>query len=853
MLVLIRSENITKIYHSEAGDVVAANNISLNFSCNGLYMILGTSGCGKTTLLNMLSGLDSYDNGRIYIGDTDISEYTEVQLDDYRNLKMGIVFQEFNLISELSVYDNLKIVLEIQEWEGKEKHIVDALVDECLQKVGLDGYQYRKINELSGGERQRVAIARTIIKKPNILFADEPTGNLDFKTSESVFELLKELSREYVVIVVTHDYEAAYQYADTVIHMKNGEVTNIDCVQKGKQQEIYSFSYTTGKIVKTASGLKYENLGDFFSEILRNTNPEQEIIINNIKKQKNETEEKKKKPEEKHVEKKAKKISRRYQLRLAFSFLKKKKVTLFLTMCILAISSVLFYMSIYSVSYRKQDTIINYFHKYQPEILPVYYAASHTDSFYRQHTEMVTNGKYFATMLNKSIPDGIVKLECRSDLECYKIGKEGYAEDGIDGVTMFFISPNYNNLVFVSGRRPEKPKETVITDYLANSLGVELGDKILAYNQELEVCGITKTDYIEYKLKPKIIYGSESPFFEYDLKYRYGVIFCTDSLLHETLDKSNYPIGLAYSDFTASDKEISYGNRNLRYSSIRNIGVINLVSGRLPESNDEVIVSESYAEEHGLLDDSGTLSNEKFYFKDIYNQSDNAYFSAHMNLCSLFPDGVRVVGVVSPFEVNFADADIYVNETQWGKLASEYYDNFFASIVYSVDDTGYNTFVENVLEIGANIDEPAVRQIDDFSDTLFTLRPFLIFLVLLTLTLNVFMLSNFVHISIRNNRKNIGVLRSLGVGNSDVKKIFTFEAWIIYIVSFALSIPLIAFVQHIANDVYADNLIERTYDIVMWNLNVFGVVLVVEFIANYVILKLLMKRFHRMKIMDLIR
>ena len=121
------------------------------------------------------------------------------------------------------------------------------------------------------------------------------------------------------------------------------------------------------------------------------------------------------------------------------------------------------------------------------------------------------------------------------------------------------------------------------------------------------------------------------------------------------------------------------------------------------------------------------------------------------------------------------------------------------------------------------------------------------------LTLNVFMLSNFVHISIRNNRKNIGVLRSLGVGNSDVKKIFTFEAWIIYIVSFALSIPLIAFVQHIANDVYADNLIERTYDIVMWNLNVFGVVLLVEFIANYVILKLLMKRFHRMKIMDLIR
>ena len=552
---MIRSENITKIYHSEAGDVVAANNISLDFSCNGLYMILGTSGCGKTTLLNMLSGLDSYDNGRIYIGDTDISKYTEVQLDDYRNIKMGIVFQEFNLFSELSVYDNLKIVLEIQEWEGKEKHIVDVLVDECLRKVGLDGYQYRKINELSGGERQRVAIARTIIKKPNILFADEPTGNLDFKTSESIFELLKELSREYVVIVVTHDYEAAYQYADTVINMKNGEVTNIDCVQKGKQQEIYSFSYKTGKKVKTASELKYENLADFFSGILRNTKPGQEIIINNIKKQKNEIEEKKKKTEEKHVEKKAKKFSRRYQLRLAFSFLKKKKMTLFLTMCILAISSVLFYMSIYSVSYQKQDTIIKYFHKYQPEILPVYYATSHTDSFYRQHTEMVTNGKYFATMLNNSIPDGIVKLECRCDLECYKIGKEGYDEYGIDGVTMFFISPNYNNLVFVSGRRPEKPNETVITDYVANSLGVQLGDKILAYNQELEVCGITKTDYIEYKLKSKILYGSESPFFEYDLKYRYRVIFCTDSLLHETLDKSNYPIGLAYSDFTVSDKD----------------------------------------------------------------------------------------------------------------------------------------------------------------------------------------------------------------------------------------------------------------------------------------------------------
>ena len=191
---MIRTEQITKKYKTLSGDVLAIEHVNLHFSCNGLYMILGKSGCGKTTLLNILSGLDSLDEGHIYVDGIDISNSGEAELDDYRNLKMGVIFQEYNLISELTVLDNLRLVLEIQDWDEKSETTIQSMIGETLAKVGLKGYESRRINQLSGGERQRVAVARTLIKHPNIIFADEPTGNPDSKTSSVIFDLLCDIA-----------------------------------------------------------------------------------------------------------------------------------------------------------------------------------------------------------------------------------------------------------------------------------------------------------------------------------------------------------------------------------------------------------------------------------------------------------------------------------------------------------------------------------------------------------------------------------------------------------------------------------------------------------------------------------
>lgn len=236
---MIEINNLIKEYNTSKKVVHASNDITYQFKSNGLHFILGKSGCGKTTLLNILSGLDSYDSGSVIVNGYNISKLTEKELDNYRNIHIGIIFQNFNLLQDINVYDNLKIVLKLQGSKCDEKNKLeqeDIKIEQILKEVGLEGYEKRKVSELSGGEKQRIAIARCLLKKTDIIFADEPTGNLDKKTGEAILDLLKQISKNRLVIVVSHDREAAYKYGDKIIHMSDGilhslGVTMNDCIQ----------------------------------------------------------------------------------------------------------------------------------------------------------------------------------------------------------------------------------------------------------------------------------------------------------------------------------------------------------------------------------------------------------------------------------------------------------------------------------------------------------------------------------------------------------------------------------------------------------------------------------------------
>ncbi|MBD5092004.1 MAG: ABC transporter ATP-binding protein, partial [Clostridiales bacterium] len=216
-------KNLSKTYKLKNSPAVQAlNDISFTLADTGMVFFLGKSGSGKSTLLNVLSGLDKADEGsHVEIYGKDICALSISELDDYRNSCCGFVFQEYNLIPELNVQENIALAIELQGENDIEDKVKDA-----LKKVELDGYEKRKVTELSGGQKQRIAIARALIKNPDIIFADEPTGALDKGTGESIMELLKELSKEKLVVVVSHDNDYAARYADRIIELEDGKIIN---------------------------------------------------------------------------------------------------------------------------------------------------------------------------------------------------------------------------------------------------------------------------------------------------------------------------------------------------------------------------------------------------------------------------------------------------------------------------------------------------------------------------------------------------------------------------------------------------------------------------------------------------
>lgn len=217
---MIEVKNLKKTYVTK-GNVVtkALDDVSIKFPEKGLVFLLGKSGSGKSTLLNMLGGLDKVDSGEVIIMGRSSSSFSSSDFDSYRNTFIGFIFQEYNILNEFSVEENLSLALELQgKKSNKEK------VKQLLKDVDLEGFGKRKPNTLSGGQKQRIAIARALIKEPKIIMADEPTGALDSKTGKQVFDTLKKLSTGHLIIVVSHDREFAEVYGDRIIELKDGKV-----------------------------------------------------------------------------------------------------------------------------------------------------------------------------------------------------------------------------------------------------------------------------------------------------------------------------------------------------------------------------------------------------------------------------------------------------------------------------------------------------------------------------------------------------------------------------------------------------------------------------------------------------
>lgn len=218
---IIKLKNVSKFYYSKGVIASGFTRLNLEFKMGEFVAITGQSGSGKSTLLNVISGLDSYEEGEMYINGEETSHFTEADFEDYRRRYIGNIFQTFNLVNSYTVYQNIELVMLLNG--VKKKDVKDKVLD-LIKKVDLYKFRNTKVSKLSGGQKQRVAIARALAKDTPIIIADEPTGNLDSRSSKSILKLLSEISKDKLVIVVTHNYEDIEEYATRKIVMHDGKV-----------------------------------------------------------------------------------------------------------------------------------------------------------------------------------------------------------------------------------------------------------------------------------------------------------------------------------------------------------------------------------------------------------------------------------------------------------------------------------------------------------------------------------------------------------------------------------------------------------------------------------------------------
>ena len=255
---MLEIKNIKKIYKTGDFTQIALNNVSIKFRKNEFVTILGQSGSGKTTMLNILGGLDKYDSGDLVINGKSTKKFKDKDWDAYRNKSVGFIFQSYNLINHISILKNVEMALKLNNVSRRKRR---ELAINALNKVGLLEHINKKPNELSGGQMQRVAIARSLVNDPDIILADEPTGALDSKTSIQIMDIIKKISEEKLVIMVSHNKELANLYSTRIIELKDGSIISDNNPVKDDEEIITNYKLNKTKMsFLEALSLSFNNI-----------------------------------------------------------------------------------------------------------------------------------------------------------------------------------------------------------------------------------------------------------------------------------------------------------------------------------------------------------------------------------------------------------------------------------------------------------------------------------------------------------------------------------------------------------------------------------------------------------------
>lgn len=844
---MLETRNLCKIYKPQKGvPVTAINNVSLKFPEKGMVFILGKSGSGKSTLLNLLGGLDRYDSGEIIIKGVSSKDFKQQHFDSYRNTYVGFIFQEYNILEEFSVGANIALAIELQ---GRKS--TDEQINSILKEVDLEGYGNRKPNELSGGQKQRVAIARALVKNPDIIMADEPTGALDTNTGRQVLETLKRLSKDKLVIVVSHDREFAEQYGDRIIELADGVVINdIENHPEDLESESYGREGISFKdnVVSVPKGYHLtEEDRKAINAYIDSLEKGIDISISN----KSTSLRKFRATDQDRITYKNtstfKLIKSKLPLKNAFkigaSGLKYKKIRLAFTILLSFVAFTLFALSDTFSSYNHVKTLTNsivdsgidYASVVKSKMYEVdneeywkNYGFKLTDEEIETISKETGNtfkGVYVPVVVSLSFEDNYdtnVRLGGEGEYEFYIKSFSGFAEISMDNLD----SMGYKLL---AGRLPDGSRdELAISEFVYETFVYAKysdGESYTNSNGEQErkyETISTPEDIIGKTLtlggKKYIITGVIDTGFDVN---RYSSLLestkhdSTSEMLKKYILYSEMNYSKDYSLTGAAMVGEGFVDRLIKSQP----NLIRLMNSRLTMENDDYYIAPIYVARLSDIDSSkitwldgprtslgdkeivitsdciGTYSYISGDITDIPNEYNNFTMYAHMDNSgeNITEEGYKVVGIIklTDEDTSLMNTSV-INDSLFDKFTEDDEGTYsYAISVMPKEKKDIESLVSYCYNKSSNVRYPlqsaVTYELDTINESLKSLAKIFLYIGIGFAVFAALMLANFIGTSIAYKKQEIGILRAIGSRSNDVFRIFFSESFIIAMANFILS------------------------------------------------------------------
>ena len=861
---MLEVRNLTKIYKPKKGvPVKALDNVSIKFPERGMVFLLGKSGSGKSTLLNLMGGLDSYNDGEIIIKGVSSKTFRQKHFDSYRNTYLGFIFQEYNILDEFTVGANIGLALELQ---GKKA--TDDEINRILAEVDLSGFGNRRPNELSGGQKQRVAIARALVKNPKIIMADEPTGALDSLTGRQIFDTLKRLSSDKLVIVVSHDREFAEGYADRIIELADGVVISDQEAQHDDSSVVEGISFEGEKIaIPFGYHLTEDDRTRINDYIDRLKSGGQLEFSTGIKKKFATTDEGKISFTDSESFKLIKsKLSLRNSFKIGAAGLKFKKFRLVMTIILSCVAFVLFGLSDTLAAYNHVNTCTESLIDSNVSYTSLKKSEKDEDrwinwgnGFTVDEAEQIEEELGVSLTGVKYAYDSGASLDFTGNLNSekqYNINHYDYY------VTRFDAACEINKELidemgysFVAGRIPDGSKrEIAISSFVLetfkyggykiafdeskplenneivsiNSAEDIIGKTLSLNGTDFEIVGVVDTKFDNSRFTSLfegddeekatsdsiidyVLYNEFSISLKSNLT---GILMVGEGGFEQLFDDNFLPFNDFFLYFINNDYRLtSTGLMKLDDFDSDSITWIDGKKDKLGKN--EIIVRDYslpgewvYNESTGIesfVPDKATIREIELVLNiENYTQPDTEWTTE---------EGYRVVGVCSDNKNgSYQDESFIVSDELYNTCAEISSKKFDYSLLVGALPTEQNELNEFVAlcyddsdGVRYELQNPVCYELDNLNTTLKAMGEIFLYIGLAFAAFAALLLSNFIATSISYKKQEIGILRAIGSRSVDVFKIFFSESFIIAMINFVLSTIGVFAAVVVANGLIRDN------------------------------------------------